>query len=86
MNIIYKRVLLHTNQFKLICNSYNKLLSANYSQSSPDLIFAKKTTATTTTDKENNKVSSSEKADNISRAMIYYLEKLNERGIFFIFI
>ncbi len=81
MNIIYKRVLLHTNQFKLICNSYNKLLSANYSQSSPDLIFAKKTT-----DKENNKVSSSEKADNISRAMIYYLEKLNERGIFFIFI
>jgi hypothetical protein len=85
MNIIYKRVLLHTNQFKLICNSYNKLLSANYSQSSPDLIFSKKTT-TTTTDKENNKVSSSEKADNISRAMIYYLEKLNERGINFIFI
>ena len=83
MNIIYKRVLLHTNQFKLICNSYNKLLSANYSQSSPDLIFSKKTT---TTDKENNKVSSSEKADNISRAMIYYLEKLNERGINFIFI
>ena len=84
MNIIYRRVLLHTNQFKLICNSYNKLLSANYSQSSPDLIFSKKTT--TTTDKENNKVSSSEKADNISRAMIYYLEKLNERGINFIFI
>ena len=54
-------------------NSVNKLVSANYSSTveSTDLIFSEK----------NSKSSSSQKADNISRAMIYYLEKLNDRGI-----
>ncbi len=53
-------------------NSANKLVSANYSSTvdSSELIFSEK-----------NSKSSSQKADNISRAMIYYLEKLNDRGI-----
>lgn len=51
-------------------NSANKLVSANYSSTvdSSELIFSEK-----------NSKSSSQKADNISRAMIYYLEKLNDR-------
>lgn len=68
MNLCSK--VLFQSSFKL---SYlTKCLSVNNKSTSTDLIFSKK---------KSDNVSSSEKADNISRAMVYYLEKLNERGI-----
>ena len=75
---IFKRVLLLKNLTKN--NSY-KVVSANNYSSSPDLIFTKKPALSSSSADKENRVSSSEKADNISRAMTYYLEKLNERGI-----
>lgn len=61
--------------FKLISQTH--LTTANYSSSttttasSNDLIFSKKNSDLTGT---------SDKAENISRAMQYYLDKLGERG------